>query len=302
MDALYCRESCGCDTNLCENRSFEAPPERGDPNFTARVNFQVNAGERVCLLGRNGAGKSTLMKLIAGEMKPTPARFSASRARISPGSCRRCRPTTSRAACTTSSPRPALGQREHEEDWEREVRLEDLIAARGLAARGVLRAVRRPEAPRAARARAGRPARPAAARRADQPPRPRVDPLAGGISCSRKRSALFFVTHDRAFLRRLATRIVELDRGRLTNWDCDYDTYLVRRQDRARGRGAQQALFDKKLAQEEEWIRRGVRAQRSRATGRINAAARDARRAPRPPRAHVGNVKIRLAEADASAA
>jgi len=60
--------------------------------------------------------------------------------------------------------------------------------------------------------------------------------------------ALFFVTHDRAFLRRLATRIVELDRGVLTNWDCSYETYLVRREERLEAEERQQAAFDKKLA------------------------------------------------------
>ncbi|HEY4989707.1 MAG TPA: ATP-binding cassette domain-containing protein, partial [Opitutaceae bacterium] len=110
---------------------------------------------------------------------------------------------------------------------------------------------------------------------------------------------LFFVTHDRAFLRRLATRIVELDRGRLSGWACDYDTYLVRKEEVLAAEEKQQAAFDKKLAQEEVWIRKGVRAQRSRAQGRIHAllkmrAERSARRA------RVGNVTMRLAEAERS--
>jgi ATP-binding cassette subfamily F protein uup len=110
---------------------------------------------------------------------------------------------------------------------------------------------------------------------------------------------LFFVTHDRAFLRRLATRIVELDRGRLSGWACDYDTYLIRKEEVVAAEEKQLAAFDKKLAQEEVWIRKGVRAQRSRAQGRIHAlmkmrAERSARRA------RVGNATMRLAEADRS--
>jgi len=63
-------------------------------------------------------------------------------------------------------------------------------------------------------------------------------------------------------LRRISTRIVELDRGRLAGWACDYDTYLVRKQEVLEAEEKQRATFDKKLAQEEEWIRSGVRAQR----------------------------------------
>ena len=67
--------------------------------------------------------------------------------------------------------------------------------------------------------------------------------------------ALVFVTHDRAFLRRLATRIVELDRGRLTDWPGDYDNYLRRRDERANAEEKENARFDKKLREEEAWIR-----------------------------------------------
>jgi len=113
------------------------------------------------------------------------------------------------------------------------------------------------------------------------------------------RITLFFVTHDRAFLRRLATRIVELDRGRLTGWACDYDTYLVRKEEVAAAEEKQQAAFDKRLAQEEVWIRKGVRAQRSRSQGRIHALMKmRAERAER--RSRTGSVTLRLAEAERS--
>ena len=111
--------------------------------------------------------------------------------------------------------------------------------------------------------------------------------------------SLFFVTHDRVFLRRLATRIVELDRGGLTNWDCDYDTYVVRREERLAAEERQQAALDKQLAQEEEWIRRGVRAQRSRAGARIEALRR-LRTERRERRERAGSVNLRLAEAERS--
>jgi ATP-binding cassette subfamily F protein uup len=101
--------------------------------------------------------------------------------------------------------------------------------------------------------------------------------------------ALLFVTHDRAFLRKLATRIVEVDRGKLIGWSCDYDTFLVRKQAVLEAEEVERAQFDKKLAQEEVWIRRGVKAQRSRASNRIHAlekmrAERAARRDRVPAR------------------
>jgi ATP-binding cassette subfamily F protein uup len=109
--------------------------------------------------------------------------------------------------------------------------------------------------------------------------------------------ALLFVTHDRAFLRKLATRIVEVDRGKLVGWQCDYDTFLVRKQAVLEAEEVQRAQFDKKLAQEEEWIRRGVRAQRSRAQNRINALkAMRVERAVRRERA--GTAKMTAQEAE----
>src|SRR5690606_31142602 len=69
---------------------------------------------------------------------------------------------------------------------------------------------------------------------------------------------LIFVTHDRALLERLATRILELDRGQLYDWACDYPTFLKRKEDLLAAEARQAELFDKKLAQEEVWIRKGI--------------------------------------------
>ena len=84
-------------------------------------------------------------------------------------------------------------------------------------------------------------------------------------------ATLMFVTHDRAFLRRLATRILEIDRGRLFDWSCDYDTFLVRKEAALAAEEKQNALFDKKLAQEEAWFRQGIKARRTRNEGRVRA-------------------------------
>jgi ATP-binding cassette subfamily F protein uup len=81
--------------------------------------------------------------------------------------------------------------------------------------------------------------------------------------------ALLFVSHDRAFIRRVANKILDLDRGQLTRWECDYPTYLQRKADLLAGEAKQQAVFNKKLAEEEVWIRKGIQARRTRNEGRV---------------------------------
>jgi len=82
---------------------------------------------------------------------------------------------------------------------------------------------------------------------------------------------LLFITHDRMFLQKLATRIIELDRGQLTSWPGDYETYLKRKEEALEAEAQQNALFDKRLAQEETWIRQGIKARRTRNEGRVRA-------------------------------
>ena len=83
--------------------------------------------------------------------------------------------------------------------------------------------------------------------------------------------SLLFVSHDRAFIRRVANRIIDLDRGQLTSWNCEYETYLTRKADLLAGEAKQQAVFDKKLAEEEVWIRKGIQARRTRNEGRVRS-------------------------------
>jgi ATP-binding cassette subfamily F protein uup len=270
----------------------------GGPAVLDKLNFQIDPGERVCLLGRNGSGKSTLMRIIAGETKPDTGDVFRQ-----PGSilARLTQEVPAEVGGTVadiiaSGLRP---QAAHEEDWERDVLVHSLIdhlklpelAAFSELSGGLKR-----------RALLGR----ALAARPDllllDEPTNHLD-LESILWLEEflltAKITLFFVTHDRAFLRRLATRIVELDRGRLTGWACDYDTYLIRKEEVAAAEEKQQAAFDKKLAQEEVWIRKGVRAQRSRAQGRIHALLKmRAERAAR--RSRTGNVTLRLAEAERS--
>ncbi|HEY1793570.1 MAG TPA: ATP-binding cassette domain-containing protein [Opitutaceae bacterium] len=270
----------------------------GGPAILEKANLQIDPGERLCLVGRNGAGKSTLMKIIVGEMKPDSGDV--------------FRPSgTHYSLLTQEVPNElngtvhelvATGFRQdshHEEDWEREIRIENLLESLQLDPQAPFSTLSGGLKRRALLARA----------LAGKPDLLILDEPTNHLDIEsivwleefllQAKLSIFFITHDRVFLRKVATRIVELDRGRLVSWSCDYDTYLVRKQDVLEAEERQQALFDKKLAQEEAWIRRGVRAQRSRAQSRINQLMqmRSERRARRE---RTGNVKLRLAEADRS--
>ena len=269
----------------------------GGPAILEKINFQIETGERVCLLGRNGAGKSTLMKVIVGEMQPDTGDVFRPAGAI----YRRLNQEVPADLHGNVHDIVAGGLRpnddHHEEEWQRDVRVEDLIAAVGLKPAQEFSALSGGLKRRTLLARA----------LAAQPDLLLLDEPTNHLDLEsilwleefllEKKPTLFFVTHDRAFLRKIATRIVELDRGRLAGWACDYDTYLVRKQDVLEAEEKQRAAFDKKLAQEEEWIRRGVKAQRSRATARIHAL-QAMRAAARARRARTGSATIKVTEAE----
>lgn len=110
---------------------------------------------------------------------------------------------------------------------------------------------------------------------------------------------LFFVTHDRTFLQNLATRIIELDRGKIFSSECDYKTFLERKQRELDSEEKERALFDKKLAEEEIWIRKGIRARRTRNEGRVRALMK-MREQKRTQFKRLGNAKFILDESDKS--
>ena len=270
----------------------------GGPFILEKANFQVDPGERVCLLGRNGAGKSTLMKVIVGETKPDVGQVFRE-----PGSVF-TRLTQEVPTDVTGDVRAVVSSglrppHDRQEEWERDVLVDGLIEKLQLDAHVEFSSLSGGLKRRALLARA----------LAGEPDMLLLDEPTNHLDIDSilwleefllaEKLSLFFVTHDRAFLRRLATRIVDLDRGRLASWACDYDTYLVRKQEVMEAEERQQALFDKKLAQEEVWIRKGVKAQRSRAQGRVHALMQmRAERAARRDR--TGNVTLRLAEAERS--
>lgn len=233
------------------------------------ANLQVEAGERVCLLGRNGAGKTSLLRVIAGEESPDSGeviRQSHLRLRWLPQEIPAGVQGTVREVVEAG-----LDPTRHEEPWETDVRVDDLLAAMGLGAETAFDSLSGGWKRRVllARALAGEPD----LLLLDEPTN-HLD-IAAIVWLEQfligLKSGLLFVTHDRAFLRRTATRIVELDRGNLTSWSCDYDTFLTRKAAALEAEETQRAAFDKKLAQEEAWLRQGVKARRTRNEGRVRA-------------------------------
>ena len=262
-----------------------------------RVNLQIDRGERVCLVGRNGAGKSTLMKVIAGELNPDEGQVMRSPGAIV--ATLRQEVPAGIAGTVQAVVEGEGGSFEEHHDWERHTRVEDLLAKMGLPADAEFSALSAGQKRRVLLARA----------LVEEPQLLLLDEPTNHLDLESIRwleefllgwgGALLFVTHDRAFLRKLATRIVEVDRGKLVGWQCDYDTFLVRKQAVLEAEEVQRAQFDKKLAQEEEWIRRGVRAQRSRAQNRINALkTMRAERAAR--RERTGTAKLAAQESERS--
>lgn len=117
----------------------------------------------------------------------------------------------------------------------------------------------------------------------------------------RLRGSVLFITHDRTFLQGIATRIVELDRGRLTSWDCDYPTYIARKDELLANEEKEWALLDQKLAKEETWVRQGIKARRTRNEGRVRALEQ-LRRDRADRRERVGRVRLQVQEGARSAA
>src|ERR1700728_3453889 len=234
-----------------------------------QIDFQVEAGERICLLGRNGAGKTSLMRIITGEETPNEGEIILSDAvKVT----RLIQEIPDDITGTVMEVlHSGLRPDRHEEEWQTDVRLEDLVAEMHLPAHHEFSALSGGLKRRALLASA----------LAGQPDILLLDEPTNHLDLDsilwlekfllESNMTLFFVTHDRAFLRKLATRIVELDRGQLTSWACNYDTYLERKAANLEAKEKQWAAFDKKLGQEEAWLRQGVKARRTRNEGRVRA-------------------------------
>jgi ABC transport system ATP-binding/permease protein len=248
-----------------------------------QVNLQIEAGERLCLLGRNGEGKSTLLRLINGEVEPDGGeiirrkglRYAMLEQEVAPG-----------LGGTVYQVAAGGGAVDHLHLQKVLSRL-DLPAEQDFAALsgGLKRRVL------LARALANDPE----LLLLDEPTNHLDIAAITGLEemLLAFRGALLFVTHDRQLVRRLATRIIELDRGRLTSWPGDYDLYLRRREEMLAAESGEQARFDRKLAEEETWIRQGIKARRTRNQGRVEALLK-MRRERAARREQSGRVKMQI--------
>ena len=266
----------------------------GGPLLLENINLQIERGELVGLLGRNGAGKSTLLKLINGDFLPDSGNVSRQqnlRYAYLPQE-------VPQGLSGTVSSIVAAGLGNHaiddpENHWQSQIQFEQIIARmqldpsaefevlsaglkrRVLLARGL---VRNPDL-----------------LLLDEPTNHLDIDAIDWLEDFLKRwgGTLFFVTHDRVFLQRLTTRIVELDRGRLFDWNCNYATFLQRKEALLSAEQEQAVLFDKKLAQEEQWIRKGIEARRTRNEGRVRALKR-LREVRRERREQAGKVRMQI--------
>jgi ATP-binding cassette subfamily F protein uup len=266
------------------------------------ASLQVEAGERVCLIGRNGAGKSTLLRIVAGDVA-TDSGEVWRQPGLAIATLSQELPTDANATvfdavaeglaeighllaeyhhvsqAVGADPEPSLLARmedlQHEiearEGWSLSQRVDQILARLELPADAKLGELSGGWRRRVALAQA----------LVREPDLLLLDEPTNHLDIEviqwleeqllAFRGGVLFVTHDRSLLTRLATRIVELDRGVVTSWACDYPTFLVRKAAALEEEARHAQLFDKKLAQEEVWIRQGIKARRTRNEGRVRA-------------------------------
>ncbi len=273
-----------------------------NPPLIDRVQLAIDSGERIGLLGRNGTGKSTLLKLIAGELTPDHGSIRrAPRLRVArliqevPGEQHGTIADVLAEGWhqSTAQPfaEPVAEQSESTGNWELEAALSRTLKRMQLDGELPFASL---SAGMKRRALLGRAiiAQPDLLLLDEPTNHLDIDSIVWLEAFLKGyNGALVFVTHDRAFLRALATRILELERGRLLDWECDYNTFLTRKAALLEAEAKQEALFDKRLAQEEVWIRKGIQARRTRNEGRVRALkAMRQERAER--RTRVGDVKM----------
>ncbi len=245
-----------------------------------RVDMQVRRAERVCIMGRNGEGKSSLLRLLRREIVADSGEVW-----IRPGARVAALDQEVAVPCDLTVQSLVREGAGFAQTWENELRADVVMSRLGLDPSAQISDLSGGWRRRAmlGRALAGEPD----ILLLDEPTNhldiDAIDWLERFML--EFAGALIFVSHDRLFSRRVATRFVDLDRGRLTTWSGGYEDYVAQKSAALEAEARQAALFDKKLAQEESWIRQGVEARRTRNEGRVRALQelrrqRLARRAP----------------------
>ncbi len=308
-------------------RFAEIGLEFGEQKILVDAELAIEPGERVCLIGRNGAGKSTTLKLISGELEPDRGEITrkadlvvAELAQSLPDAVdldvrdvvrsglAEVERLLERYQALSKQSLDASGLEELEalharidarDGWHIEQRVDAIVTELDLPVDKKISEISGGWRRRVALAKA-------LVRKPDllllDEPTNHLD--IATIAWLEDRvyawpGAVLFITHDRAFLRKLATRIVEIDRGRLVSWPGNYDNYLKLKEKALEDEAAANARFDKKLAEEEVWIRQGIKARRTRNEGRARALA--AMREQRAARVSVeGKARIHIEEAEQS--
>lgn len=308
-------------------RFAEIGLEFGEQKILVDAELAIEPGERVCLIGRNGAGKSTTLKLISGELEPDRGEITR-KADLVAAELAQSLPDAvdldvrdvvrsglaeverllERYQALSKQSLDASGLEELEalharidarDGWHIEQRVDAIVTELDLPVDKKISEISGGWRRRVALAKA-------LVRKPDllllDEPTNHLD--IATIAWLEDRvyawpGAVLFITHDRTFLRKLATRIVEIDRGRLVSWPGNYDNYLKLKEKALEDEAAANARFDKKLAEEEVWIRQGIKARRTRNEGRARALA--AMREQRAARVSVeGKARIHIEEAEQS--
>lgn len=241
------------------------------PQLLDSISCRIGANERIGLLGRNGAGKTTFMRLLSRKVMPDSGKIHfASNSSIKllqqdvPSGIEK----SIRQMVSLGLPDNSTAD-ELDEEWKRKVAVDEIVSRMELdpdsnfanLSSGMKRRVL------LAQAIVSKPD----LLLLDEPTNhldiAAIDWLESFLT--KWPSSLMFVTHDRMFLRRMANRILEIDRGQLFDWTCDYETFLVRKEQALAAEEKQNALFDKRLEEEEAWIRQGIKARRTRNEGRV---------------------------------
>ena len=262
------------------------------PPLLDNASFDIEAGDRICLVGRNGEGKSTLLKIIQGEMGMDSGEI------VKRTGLKVSRMVQEIPAHMEGTVRDVV-MAGIAQDGHHDAHAEAILGKTGIAADALFDGLSGGQKRRVLFARAV--AENPDLLLLDEPTNhldiPAIQWLEGIVS--RLECAVLFVSHDRAFVRRTATRIFELDRGRVRAWNYPYDKFVQFRDQALAEEEKANKLFDKRLAEEEVWIRKGIQARRTRNEGRVRALIK-MRQERAERRTRTGSVNMQITEAERS--